>query len=58
MHPALAAYVDTRMRYGVNQKVDIQLVVGDGTAPNISYTYDTGNYTAHGYANAALSAPR
>ena len=54
--PALAAYVDTRMRYGVNQKVDIQLVVGDGTAPNISGTYDTGNYTAHGYANAALGS--
>ena len=54
--PALAAYVNTRMRYGVNQKVDIQLVVGDGTAPNISGTYDTGNYTAHGYANAALGS--
>ena len=54
--PALAAYVNTRMRYGVNQKVDVQLVVGDGTAPNISGTYDTGNYTAHGYANAALGA--
>lgn len=52
--PALAAYVDTRMRYGVNQKVDTQLVVGDGTAPNISGTYDTGNFTAHGYADAAL----
>jgi HK97 family phage major capsid protein len=54
--PALAAYVNTRMAYGVNQKVDIQLVVGDGTAPNISGTYDTGNFTAHGYANAALGA--
>ena len=54
--PALAAYVNTRMRYGVNQKVDVQLVVGDGTAPNISGTYDTGNFTAHGYANAALGA--
>jgi len=54
--PALAAYVDTRMRYGVNQKVDTQLVVGDGTAPNISGTYDTGNFTAHGYTNAALTA--
>lgn len=54
--PALAAYVNTRMRYGVNQKVDTQLVVGDGTAPNISGTYDTGNFTAHGYANAALGA--
>ena len=29
-------------------------MVGDGTAPNISGTYDTGSYTAHGYANAAL----
>lgn len=52
--PALKAYVDTRMRYGVNQKVDTQLVVGDGVAPNISGTYDTGNYTAHGLANADL----
>ncbi len=54
--PALAAYVDTRMRYGVNQKVDTQLVVGDGTAPNISGTYDTCNFTAHGYTTAALTA--
>jgi HK97 family phage major capsid protein len=54
--PALRAYVDSRMRYGVNQKVDTQLVVGDGVAPNISGTYDSGNYTAHGIANAALGA--
>lgn len=54
--PALAAYVNTRMAYGVNQKVDTQLVVGDGTAPNISGTYDTGNFTAHGIANAALGS--
>ena len=53
---ALAAYVNTRMVYGVNQKVDVQLVVGDGTAPNISGTYDSGNYTAHGIANAALGS--
>ena len=52
--PALAAYVNTRMRYGVNAKVDTQLVVGDGVAPNISGTYDSGNYTAHGIADAAL----
>ena len=54
--PTLRAYVDTRMMYGVNAKVDAQLVVGDGTAPNISGTYDTGNFTAHGYANAALGS--
>ena len=54
--PALAAYVNTRMAYGVNQKVDVQLVVGDGTAPNISGTYDSGNFTAHGIADAALGS--
>jgi HK97 family phage major capsid protein len=53
---ALAAYVDSRMRYGVNLKVEQQLVVGDGTAPNISGIMDTGNFTAHGIANAALGS--
>lgn len=53
---ALAAYVDTRMRYGVNAKVEAQLGAGDGTAPNISGILDAGNFTAHGYANAALGA--
>lgn len=51
---ALAAYVNTRMRYGVNAKVETQLVTGDGTAPNISGILDTGNFTAHGVANADL----
>lgn len=53
---ALAAYVDTRMRYGVNLRVENQLVVGNGTAPNISGVMNTGNFTAHGYANAALGS--
>jgi HK97 family phage major capsid protein len=53
--PALAAYVNTRMAYGVNAKVETQLVVGDGTAPNISGIAD-GNFTAHGIANAALGS--
>jgi HK97 family phage major capsid protein len=53
---ALAAYVNTRMIYGVNQKVEMQLVAGDGTAPNISGILDSGNFTAHGYANAALGS--
>lgn len=51
---ALAAYVDLRMRYGVNRKVETQLVSGDGTAPNIAGFMKAGNYTAHGYADAAL----
>lgn len=51
---ALAAYVDTRMRYGVNRRVESQLVSGDGVAPNISGFLDAGNFTAHGIADAAL----
>lgn len=51
---ALAAYINNRMVYGVNRKVETQLVSGDGTAPNISGMLDTGNFTAHGYADANL----
>ncbi len=53
---ALAAYVNTRMRYGVNQKVDTQLVVGGGVAPALSGTFNPGNYTAHGYTAANITA--
>lgn len=53
---ALAAYVNNRMRYGVQRKVETQLCTGDGTAPNISGIFDAGNYTAHGYANADLGS--
>jgi len=52
--PALAAYVNTRMVYGVNHRVEAQLGAGDGIAPNISGLLDTGNYTAHGIADAGL----
>jgi HK97 family phage major capsid protein len=53
---ALAAYVNNRMRYGVQRRVETQLCVGDGTAPNISGIFDTGNYTAHGYLSGALGS--
>lgn len=53
---ALAAYVNNRMTYGVNRKVETQLVSGDGAAPNISGMFDTGNFTAHGYADANLGS--
>jgi HK97 family phage major capsid protein len=52
----LARYVDVRMRYGVNQKVELQIGTGNGTAPNISGIFDSGNFTAHGYANADLGS--
>jgi HK97 family phage major capsid protein len=51
---ALAAYVNSRMIYGVNRRVETQLGAGDGIAPNISGILDSGNFTAHGYAAAAL----
>ena len=53
---ALAAYVEQRLRYGVNRKVETQLVSGNGTAPNISGILDSGNYTAHGYLSGALGS--
>lgn len=53
---ALAAYVNARMVYGVNRRVETQLGAGDGTAPNISGILDSGNFTAHGYAAANLGA--
>lgn len=53
---ALAAYVDTRLTYGVNLRVEQQLVNGDGAAPNINGFMAAGNYTAHGYNAAALGS--
>lgn len=53
---ALAAYVNARMVYGVNRKVETQLVSGDGSTANISGILDAGNFTAHGIADAALGS--
>jgi HK97 family phage major capsid protein len=53
---ALAAYVNTRMRYGVNRKVETALCSGDGAGANIGGLFKAGNYTAHGYADAALGS--
>jgi HK97 family phage major capsid protein len=44
--PALQSYIDTRMRYGVEYRIDQQLLTGDGTNPNLSGLTDTGNHTA------------
>jgi HK97 family phage major capsid protein len=44
--PALASYVDTRLRYGVDLRIDTQLLTGNGTGQNISGLLDGGNYTA------------
>lgn len=44
--PALQSYIDTRMRYGVEYRIDSQLINGNGTNPNISGLLDSGNFTA------------
>jgi HK97 family phage major capsid protein len=53
---ALAAYINRRMIYGVNLRVENQLLSGNGTAPNINGLLNTGNFTAAGWANASLIA--
>jgi HK97 family phage major capsid protein len=53
---ALSAYINTRMVYGVNLRVENQIINGNGTAPNMSGFTKAGNFTAHGYTAAALGA--
>jgi HK97 family phage major capsid protein len=45
--PAVVSYIETRLRFGVDAKVDDQLLNGNGTSPNISGLLDTGNYTVY-----------
>lgn len=52
---AFAAYVNTRMVYGVNLRYENQLISGNGTAPNMSGFTKSGNFTAHGYTAASLT---
>lgn len=52
---ALAAYINARMVYGVNLRVENQIIAGNGTAPNMSGFTKAGNYTAHGYSAASLT---
>lgn len=45
--PAVVQYIDLRLRDGLAQRVDRQLLLGNGTAPNLSGLTDSGNYTAY-----------
>lgn len=53
---ALAAYINLRMVYGVNLRVENQIIQGAGVAPDMSGFTKAGNFTAHGYTAAALVA--
>ena len=52
--PALTAYINVRMMYGVNKRAEDQIIAGNGVDPNISGLLATGNFTAHGYTAAAI----
>jgi len=43
--PALQAYIDGRMKHGVEQRLEEQVIAGDGTDSNMSGLTDTGNHT-------------
>ena len=45
--PAIVAYIDRRLRDGLAQRIDLQLLKGNGTLPNLSGLTDSGNYTAY-----------
>ena len=45
--PAVAAYIDTRLRDGLAQRIERQILLGDGTTPNLSGLTDSGNFTAY-----------
>jgi len=45
--PAVVSYIETRLRDGLAQRIDAQLLNGNGTSPNLSGLTDSGNYTAY-----------
>lgn len=45
--PAIVTYIETRLRDGLAQRIDAQLLNGNGTSPNLSGLTDSGNYTLY-----------
>lgn len=52
--PALQAFINARMIYGVNLAAEDQLLSGNGTSPNLAGIMATGNYTAQAFKLAQL----
>lgn len=44
--PAVVDYINTRLRDGLAQRIERQLLLGDGVTPNLSGLTDAGNFTA------------
>ncbi|MGZ8339136.1 MAG: phage major capsid protein [Telluria sp.] len=53
---AMAAFINRRMVYGVDLRAETQIIGGNGTNPNLSGLTKVGNFTAHGYTAASLTA--
>lgn len=45
--PAIIAYIESRLRDGLAQRIERQIIAGNGTSPNISGLTDSGNFTAY-----------
>jgi HK97 family phage major capsid protein len=45
--PAVVAYIETRLRDGLAQRIEAQLINGNGVSPNLSGFTDSGNFTAY-----------
>jgi len=45
--PAVVSYIENRLRFGVEAKVDDQLMNGNGTSPELMGLLDSGNYTVY-----------
>lgn len=52
--PAITAYINTRLRDGLEQRIDGQLLNGNGTSPNLSGLTDSGNFTAYTASSSDL----
>lgn len=52
--PALVAYINQRLVYGVDLVVEDQLVKGDGSGQNLGGIFKAGNFTEHGATLADL----
>ncbi len=52
--PALQAFINARMIYGVNLAAEDQLLTGDGTSSNLSGIMAAGNYTAQSFQLADI----
>jgi HK97 family phage major capsid protein len=44
--PMLESYINIRLTHGLRQRLEYQVINGNGTAPNISGILGSGNYTA------------